>query len=83
MSVFLLVVPVLPAISKFKSFNFFAVPLFVAPSKIDVIWYAVCGEKICLKLSLIFGTSSLKKDIFLQFSQYLSSVLKIVLPSLS
>ena len=33
----LLVVPVLPAIGTFKSFNFFPVPLVITPFKIDVI----------------------------------------------
>ena len=37
-SVFLLVVPVLPARFKFKSLSFFPVPLFTTPSSKEVIW---------------------------------------------
>ena len=37
-SVFLLVVPVFPASSKFKSLRPLAVPLLTTPSSIEVIW---------------------------------------------
>jgi len=51
----LFVVPVFPAKSKLRSLKRFPVPLFITPSSIDVIWYAVSGENILVKLSEIFG----------------------------
>ena len=61
-SVLLLVVPVLPASCNFKSFNFFPVPLWTAPSNIEVIWYAVSSLKTCLWLFLIVGKLSLSAE---------------------
>ena len=47
-------VPVFPAKGTFKDLNFFAVPLFTAPRKIDVIWYAVSSLITCSLLFFIW-----------------------------